>query len=32
MHHLLVVEMGWSAERHREWLTETAVAQLLDPG
>ena len=29
MHHLLVVEMGWSPERHREWLTETVVAQLL---
>jgi AcrR family transcriptional regulator len=31
MHHLLVVEMGWTAERHREWLTDTAVAQLLRP-
>ncbi|HSK59074.1 MAG TPA: helix-turn-helix domain-containing protein [Actinomycetospora sp.] len=31
MYHLLTVEMGWSAERHREWLTETVIAQILGP-
>jgi AcrR family transcriptional regulator len=31
LHHLLTVEMGWSAERHRDWLTEAVSGQLLAP-
>jgi AcrR family transcriptional regulator len=29
---LLVVERGWTAEQHEQWLADTACAQLLVPG
>jgi hypothetical protein len=29
VHHMLVVERGWSPERYREWLVETLACALL---
>jgi AcrR family transcriptional regulator len=31
LHHLLVVELGWPAERHEAWLTRLLESELLDP-
>ena len=29
LYHMVTVEFGWSAERHRSWLTELLVSELL---
>ena len=31
LYHLLTVELGWTAERHRAWLTQLLTAELLRP-
>jgi AcrR family transcriptional regulator len=30
LHHLVTVQMGWSAEQHREWVTRLATTELLN--
>ena len=29
--HVLTVEFGWTADQHREWLTDLLEAELLEP-
>ncbi len=31
LYHLLTVELGWTAEQHRRWVTELLLAELLGP-
>jgi hypothetical protein len=31
LYHLLTVELGWSADRHRTWLTDLMTTELLGP-
>jgi AcrR family transcriptional regulator len=31
LYHLLIVELGWSADRHRTWLTDLMTTELLGP-
>ena len=31
LYHVLTVELGWTAEQHRRWLTELLVTELLGP-
>jgi hypothetical protein len=30
-HYLLTVEFGWTADKHRRWLTDLLEAELLGP-
>jgi hypothetical protein len=31
LYHTLTVEFGWTAEQHREWLTDLLQSELLEP-
>jgi hypothetical protein len=31
LYHLLTAELGWTAERHRTWLTDLMTTELLGP-